>query len=185
MSVFSSLSNRIFFATALLAVLSTGVAIYFVNRAVTRQAENELQRGLLEAGTLVDEYRTLLFDHFKREARLIADLPLIKAAAFDTDVTTLEPIAKEYRREVNADLLIITDRRGRVLTQLGAEDVKTDGLGGIPGIQQALKGREETSFWPEAQVPWVPLLRGTRMFMMPPSTSGRASHQSRVPDDGK
>ncbi len=164
MSVFSSLSNRIFFATALLAVLSTGVAIYFVNRAVTRQAENELQRGLLEAGTLVDEYRTLLFDHFKREARLIADLPLIKAAAFETDVTTLEPIAKEYRREVNADLLIITDRRGRVLTQLGAEDVKTDGLGGIPGIQQALKGREETSFWPEAhgilQIASVPIFIG-------------------------
>jgi signal transduction histidine kinase len=164
MSVFSSLTNRIFFATALLAVLSTGVAIYFVNRAVTRQAESELQRGLLEAETLVDEYRTLLFDHFKREARLIADLPVIKAAAFETDVTTLEPIAKEYRREINADLLIITDRRGRVLTQLGAKDVRTDGLGGIPGIQQALKGREETSFWPEPhgilQIASVPIFIG-------------------------
>jgi len=164
MSVFSSLTNRIFFATALLAVLSTGVAIYFVNRAVTRQAESELQRGLGEAGTLVDEYRTLLFDHFKREARLIADLPVIKAAAFDTDVPTLEPIAKEYRREINADLLIITDRRGRVLTQLGGQDVRTDGVGGIPGIQQALKGREETSFWPEPhgilQIASVPIFIG-------------------------
>jgi hypothetical protein len=37
MTAFTSLTNRIFFATALLAVLSIGAAIYIVNRAVTRQ----------------------------------------------------------------------------------------------------------------------------------------------------
>ena len=35
MSIFSSLTNRIFIATSLLAVLSIGVAVYRVNRAVT------------------------------------------------------------------------------------------------------------------------------------------------------
>jgi len=45
MSAFTSLTNRIFFATALLAVLSMGVAIFIVNRAVTRQGALELQRG--------------------------------------------------------------------------------------------------------------------------------------------
>ena len=54
MNAFSSLTNRIFFATALLAVLSMGVAIYIVNRAVTRQGEQELQRGIDEAATLVE-----------------------------------------------------------------------------------------------------------------------------------
>ena len=62
MNAFSSLTNRIFFATALLAVLSTSVAIYFVNRAVTRQAEGDLARGLEEAARLVEEYRSILFD---------------------------------------------------------------------------------------------------------------------------
>ena len=47
---FSSLTNRIFFATALLAVLSIAAAVYIVNRAVTRQADLELQRGIDEAG---------------------------------------------------------------------------------------------------------------------------------------
>ena len=80
MSFFSSLSNRIFMATAALAVLAIAVAVYRINVAVTAQAENELRRGLVEAGTLLDEHRTTLFEHFAREARLIADLPTLKAA---------------------------------------------------------------------------------------------------------
>ena len=80
MSLFSSLTNRIFFGSALLAVGSIAIAIYNVNVAVTRQAEQELRRGLDEAGTIIDEYRHVLVDHFTREARLIADLPRLKAA---------------------------------------------------------------------------------------------------------
>jgi len=39
MRLFSSLTNRIFFGSALLAVGSIAIAIYNVNVAVTRQAE--------------------------------------------------------------------------------------------------------------------------------------------------
>ena len=81
MNAFSSLTNRIFFATALLAVLSIAVAIYIVNRAVTRQADAELQRGIDEAATLVEEYRKFSFETFGREARLIADLPSAQGRA--------------------------------------------------------------------------------------------------------
>ena len=49
MKAFSSLTNRIFFATALLAVLSIAVAIAIVNVAVTRQAEAELRRSILNS----------------------------------------------------------------------------------------------------------------------------------------
>ena len=80
MSLFSSLTNRIFVATAALAVLAIAIAVYQINVAVTAQAENELRRGLEEAGMLVEEHRTTLFEHFSREARLVADLPVIKAA---------------------------------------------------------------------------------------------------------
>src|SRR5215217_1660826 len=75
MTVFSSLTNRLFIAMALLAVLSIGAATYYATAAVTAQAEGELRRGVEEAGTLVEEYRTLLLEHFNREARLVADLP--------------------------------------------------------------------------------------------------------------
>src|SRR5438445_656509 len=93
MNPFSSLTNRIFVATALLAVLSIGVAIYIVNRAVNRQGERELQRGIEEAATLVDRYHQFSFETFSGQARLIADLPVLKAAVDTRDPATLEPLA--------------------------------------------------------------------------------------------
>ena len=57
----SSLSNRIFLASALLAVLSIGTALYLVNVVVTRQAEAELEESLHEAGELVTQFQSLFF----------------------------------------------------------------------------------------------------------------------------
>jgi signal transduction histidine kinase len=143
--IFASLTNRIFFASAALAVLSIGVAIYNVNAAVTEQAEQEMRRGLDEAGTLVDEYRRLLFEHFSREARLVADLPRLKAAVELADPPTVQPIAAEYQQQLDAALVIITDPAGRVLGETAAPSV-----GGftadLPAIQEAALGREATSF---------------------------------------
>ena len=48
MTLVSSLRGRIFLASALLAVLSIGAAIYVVNERVTREAERSLQRQLEE-----------------------------------------------------------------------------------------------------------------------------------------
>ena len=50
-------------------MLTIGVAVYRFNVAVTAQAENELKRGLEEAGTLLEENRATLFSHFSREGR--------------------------------------------------------------------------------------------------------------------
>ena len=67
-------------ASAALAVLSIGAAVYFVSRTTTSQAEAELQRGLLEAGTLVDEQCATLVRTLTVMARLVADDPRLKAA---------------------------------------------------------------------------------------------------------
>jgi signal transduction histidine kinase len=148
MSPFGSLTNRMFLATAFLAVLSIGAAVYIVNKGVTRQAEGELERGLQESGTLVDEYRTVLFDHFRREARLIADLPVLKAAAFETSVETLRPIAQAYQEQINADVFVITDRRGSVLVHFAPAGVPSEALARLPTVPAALHGRETVAFWP-------------------------------------
>ena len=63
MTILGSLTNRIFLASAALAVMSIGAAVYFVSLTTTRQAEAELQRGLIEAGTLVDQQCATLVDN--------------------------------------------------------------------------------------------------------------------------
>ena len=42
MKILGSLTNRIFLASAALAVMSIGFAVYFVSRTTTREAEKEL-----------------------------------------------------------------------------------------------------------------------------------------------
>ena len=161
MSLFSSLTNRIFFGSALLAVASIAIAIYNVNVAVTRQAEQELRRGLDEAGTIIDEFRGELVEHFTREARLIADLPRLKAAVDTNDPTTVQPIAAEYQRQLSADLLLVTGRQGQALAEIASTQASTGSYASLPGVSLAQKGRESSSFWPHAagilQIVTVPI----------------------------
>jgi signal transduction histidine kinase len=147
MTVFSSLTNRIFFASALLAVFAIGVAVYRVNVAVTAQAENELQRGLQEAGTHLEEYRTTLFAHFSRETRLIADLPKLKAALATKDPDTVEPVVEEYRRLIGSDLFLVTNPSGQVMAEAGRLQRPRTDPAAEQAIRQATQGRETVSLW--------------------------------------
>ena len=75
MTLLSSLRSRIFLTSALLAVLSIGVAIYLVNATVTREAEQALQREIEATGAVVEQLRTTQARTFTMMARLIADTP--------------------------------------------------------------------------------------------------------------
>ena len=118
-AIASSLTNRVFLACTLLAMLSLGFAFYFVNERASTAAENELRRGLAEAGTLVDQHAATRTDHYTRLTRVVADLPKLKAAVETGDAPTVQPLADEYREEVGADLLILTGRSGAVLGTAG------------------------------------------------------------------
>jgi signal transduction histidine kinase len=148
MKIFSSLSNRIFVASAALAVLAIAIAIYNVNEAVTAQAENELRRGLEEAGTLIEENRSLLVEHFTREARLIAEIPHLKAAVTENHPETVMGVARGFRAEIAADLFLVTTREGEVLAQLVSPTASGGTYDRLPGIGVAVTGRESSSFWP-------------------------------------
>jgi signal transduction histidine kinase len=149
MNIFSSLTNRIFLATALLAVLSLGAAIYIVNRAVTRQGALELQRSIEEAATLVDQYRKFSYDTFGLEARLIADLPRLKAAVDTHDPATVDQVARDYQAQLaNKDLFAIADNRGQVLARLGTSDVPDEAIAAAATIGRT-DAVERDAFWPE------------------------------------
>ena len=66
MRVLGSITNRIFLASALLAMLSIAAAVYFVSAQLTSQTEAELERDLTEAATLVIEQRHTQFDNVAR-----------------------------------------------------------------------------------------------------------------------
>ena len=148
MRLFSSLTNRIFVASALLAVISIALGIYNVNVAVTKQAEDELNRGLSEARTLIEENRQFRVDNFVRDARLIADLPKLKAALGEADSATARGVVEGYQGELSADLFMVTDRHGKVLVWLpeGTERRVTAPVERLSGVIRAVSGKETNSF---------------------------------------
>ena len=125
MRLSSSLSNRIFLACTLLATVSLGFIFAFVNAQVTGEVEAELRRDLSEAGTLVDQRRAAFTETFTTLTRLIADLPKLIGAVSTKDAPTVQPLADEYRAQIDADSLVILSPSGAVLARSGVE---TDAL---------------------------------------------------------
>src|SRR5438874_12754075 len=149
-SMFRSLRGRIFLASALLAVLSIGVAIYLVNVRVTREAEQTLQRELVTTAALVDQLRTTRTETFTQMARLIADAPKVKAAVDTNDPPTVQDIASGYQNQLKSNLLLVTNRSGVVLATVGAASSTALVLATQPTVRDALRGHESFSLLPQA-----------------------------------
>jgi signal transduction histidine kinase len=143
MKFLASLTNRIFLASSLLAVISIAAAVFVVSARVTREAEAGLQRGLDDAAGLVAEWRTTLSDSFLLAARLIADAPKLKAAVDTGDALTVRPLADEYRKQVHSAVFIVTDRVGRVLTSGPGGEAEVPPTA---SVAEALAGRESVSY---------------------------------------
>jgi len=148
MSVLSPLTNRIFVVCAVLVLVSIGVAVYRVNESVTAQAETDLRAGLGEAASLVEDYSRTQFADSVVKGTLIADLPILKAAAATDDPPTVAPVARDYQRQVGADLFVVIGRTDRVLARAGR--VQPDDLDISAIVSACRRSADGTTFWPYA-----------------------------------
>jgi signal transduction histidine kinase len=144
MRVLGSITNRIFLASALLAMLSIAAAVYFVSSRMTGETESGLQSDLQEAATLLEEQRATQFDNVARTARLIADLPKFKAVLEIGDRPTLLPIAADYQEQAGADLLMVHGRKGEELAIVG----ETAAAHPRPPGVALVDGQMTPAFWP-------------------------------------
>ncbi len=163
--ILSSLTNRIFLAGALLVIVATGATALFVNARVTAQAEWDLQRELVESGAVVGRQGEALVENFSVLARLIADLPKLKAAVATGDPPTVQPLAAEYQQMLSgSSLVIVTDGDARVLALAGPLAIERETASALPSVRAALGGAPSSSFRPHAdgllQVLSVPITVG-------------------------
>ena len=165
MTFVASLRSRIFFASALLAVLSCSIALYVVNKRVTREAERSLQRDILNTGAIVDQLRTTRTETYTVTARLIADSPKLKAAVDTKDPATVQQEFSKFGEQLrSANLLFVTNAKGDVLATSGDASAAAPLLAGQPAIRNALSGQETVSLLPQPhgilQVVTVPINLG-------------------------
>lgn len=161
----ASLTNRIFLAAALLVVLATGFTAAFVSARVTAQAESELQRGLLESGAVVGRQGEALVETFSLIARLMADLPRLKAAVATGDPPTIQPLVADYQQMLaRSSLVVVTGRDGRVLTLAGPVALDPAEAAALRSVRAAMAGTAASSFRPHPrgilQVLSVPITVG-------------------------
>lgn len=171
MTLLSSLRGRIFVASALLAVLSIAAAIYVVNERVTREAESALDREVRATGALVDQLRKTRTDTYTVMARLIADLPKLKAAVDTNDPPTVQQTVGSYLEQLQTvDLVLITNARGEVLFTAGNAAPAARLVAEQPAIRAALSGRETVSLFEQPagilQVVTVPIAIGVTQPQM-------------------
>jgi signal transduction histidine kinase len=161
----ASLTNRIFLAAALLVIIAIGFTAAFVSTRVTAQAETELQHGLVESGAVVGRQSEALLETFTLLARLIADLPKLKAVVAIGDPPTVQLMAVEYQQMLTrSSLVVVTDRAGRVLAAAGPAVIEPVKAAGLPSVQQAMSGQPAASYLPHPsgilQVLSVPITIG-------------------------
>ena len=143
MRLLSSLQNRIFLASATVAVLSIAFPMHFVTSRLEREVEAELERGLGESASLVEQQHAARLQALVLMARLIADLPKLKAAVDTNEPTTVQPLAADYRDLVGSELFAVANRPGEVLVALGGP---AGAIADRSAVQAALAGRESTTF---------------------------------------
>lgn len=121
MGLLSSLTNRIFLASALLVVATIGTAAYRVNQSVSKRSDDDLRNRLDEDVSLVADYSRTQFADFVKNGALIADLPKLKAAAATVpeDPPTVQPIASEYQSSIGSDLFVVLGKTDHVLANVG------------------------------------------------------------------
>src|SRR3989442_6888201 len=149
MKILSSLRSRIFLASAVLAVLCIGMAIYLVGARVTEEAEATLEREIVSTAAQVDHLRTERTQTFTLMARLIADLPKLKAALETDDPNTVKDIAGGYQTLLNASLVLLTNKRGDVLYAAGGSPLAASIAANQPSVRDALAGRDSLSLLPQ------------------------------------
>jgi signal transduction histidine kinase len=88
----------------------------------------------VEAATLVELGRGNLSGTHTMMARLIADLPKLKAAVATGDAPTAQPIADEYREQVGVDLLMLAGADGRTLAASGSDEEAIGAIAASGGL---------------------------------------------------
>jgi signal transduction histidine kinase len=75
-------------------------------------------------------------------ARLVADLPTVRAAVDTDDPPTVQPIAVESRNQIKVDVLVLSDHAGRVLAAVGGD------AGALPPATRAASMDDVSAFLP-------------------------------------
>src|SRR5262249_3219464 len=118
---------------------------FIVNGQVTREADRTLERAIVTTSAQVEQLRNERAQTSAVMARLIADLPKLKAAMSTDDPATVQDIARGYPTQVTADMMLVTSKTGKVLDAAGGSPRVGVIAPHQPALRDALAGHDAVS----------------------------------------
>lgn len=142
MTVNLPIKYKLFF---LLFGLTAGVVtIIFMatNRIVSQEVRERVVDNFSRTQTFLNQQQRLRYDRLVESAYLIAENSTFIANLSLDDPATMEQSVQRFSRFVKADLMIVTNRDGRVLSWRDAPEKQNTDLRSRPNIRKALSGDE-------------------------------------------
>ena len=135
-----TLRKKIFFYTAVLIAGAIAIIFLILGRGIETDLRRFAENDLVKTRSVFRELEKARFDRLVSLANVIADVPILKAVVTTGDSATVVEAALIYQKTARSDLLIITDRTGRVLARAHNPAQYGDSLRDNPHVSNALKG---------------------------------------------
>src|SRR5512134_3381885 len=149
----SGLALRIFLATALVTAVALALALVVTGRRASRTADATLERALGATRTAVEDALDARSVALERVAVGLAGVPTyvtrITEALRVGDRAELLDQADEFRSQLDAAWVLITDREGTLAAWTRDRARSGEALGGGALVGQALAGETTRGFWVE------------------------------------
>ena len=119
-----TLRNKIYILSVGLVVILIGVVLTIVDRQVERQTTAKIESDFFSTYQIFNRFLKLRNERLVQACLLISELPVLKAQLSTKDPATIKDYVlhreESPARIVRADILTLTDERGRVLFRLHA-----------------------------------------------------------------
>jgi signal transduction histidine kinase len=114
-----TLRTKILFPAAGVILVVVFASLAIINYVVRRQVLSNVAKDLARARQVFDELQERQIELLVERGLLVAETPYLKAAVETDDAGTVRRVAEDVYGTVHSDLLIITNRDGVVLAQIG------------------------------------------------------------------
>ena len=118
------------------------VILFATNRTVTDAVQDGVVNNFSRTQTFLSRQQRLRYDRLVESAYLISENSTFKANVSLNDPPTMAQSVQRFSRFVKADLMIVTNRTGKVLSWLGAPERRGTMLMRRKGVRMALSGKD-------------------------------------------
>ena len=135
----------------MVAILAGFVAtsVIVVDRLAMRMGERQINSDLLRGLGAYELFAQLRGDIVANQVRSIAQTPLLKAVMdiSEVDYKTVYHTAHDLYEAIDANLMLLVDTRGRLLTDASRMEYSGSNMKGMAGVSEGLQGAAYDGIW--------------------------------------